>query len=963
MPDESQSQLGTADCIRIRGARQHNLRNLDLDLPRNQLIVITGPSGSGKSSLAFDTLFAEGQRKYLESLSTHARQFLERLPRPDVDHISGLPPSIAIAQQAGAGGPRSTVATITEIYDYLRVLYSIAGKPYDPTTGEPLRRLTVSEIVEQLIKLPNSSKIWLLAPVARNSPPPHNPLLARLLREGYLRARINGELVELDDADALAKFASLPISVEAVVDRIILKGDAHARLTDSTELALRVGKGQMNVLVWSDNEAESPKEMVFSTEYRNPQTGFRLPKLTPRHFSFNSPEGACLHCAGLGFVEAPDEAKLLLPELSISDGGILFYRILPQALRMVRQHEAEQFLVAAGFSAETPLCNLPPHVLKGLLHGTKSNGSSHSLPSNFEGLLAQLERLIEHSESAQLRHKLRMFYSQQVCPECKGSRLRKESLSVYLEIADGSRYNLSQFCSLSVERALEAIRGIKVEVSLQKAASEIVAEVSSRLEFLDRTGLGYLGLDRESGTLSGGEARRVRLAAQLGSSLSGVLYVLDEPSIGLHPRDHSRLLELLHCLRDAGNTVVVVEHDEQTIRAADWVLELGPGAGEHGGKIVASGTLAEVLATSNSLTARFLRGEETKHRGRRKQLPLRSEEKQRKGEGWLGIIRASEHNLKEVTVYFPVGCFSCLTGVSGSGKSTLLNDILAPAMRQSLYGTEEIVGKHAAIVGGEQFDKVIVVDQSPIGRTPRSNPATYLEIFGYIRELFSKLPESRARGYDARRFSLNAPGGRCERCQGEGYVRLEMQFLPDAFVECEACGGRRYNRETLEVLYKGRSIADVLEMSIEEAAFFFRSFPQIARKLQTMQKVGLGYLRLGQPANTLSGGEAQRMKLASELGKKDTGRTLYLLDEPTTGLHFADVKALIEVLLQLRDAGNTILVIEHHLDVIACADYIVDLGPEAGERGGEVVVCGTPEEVAACEKSHTGRFLREVLRQ
>ena len=961
--------------IRIKGARQHNLRNLTLDIPRNKVVVITGPSGSGKSSLAFDTLFAEGQRRYVESLSAYARQFLDQMQKPDVDHIEGLSPAIAIEQRIAPPNPRSTIATTTEIYDYLRVLYAAIGVPHDPVSGVAIRRQSPQQIAEVILSWPEGTRLMLIAPLVRNEPGEFRDVIDRARREGFVRLRIDGEIIDLGRPEPIRLLKSKRHTIEVVVDRLALRseGDGNGireRLLDSLETALRWGGNMVIALHQAPGAAADLwEERPFSTDFCNPETGFTMARLTPRHFSFNSHLGACPACQGIGTEPFCDPGLLVESDCSRAKGAIRPWRTPDKRMGKYYQQMLEALCEATGASREAPFRELPEEFKRQLFFGTGGKSLSlavkgKSAPGKpFEGLVALVERQMESTESELKRNRLKAFFSRKSCGTCKGMRLRPEILGVTLRsILDGmeKEWNIEEFCALPAARAHMVLAGLQLSETELKIVADLVREISARLEFLVQVGLGYLSLSRESGTLSGGEAQRIRLATQIGSGLSGVLYVLDEPSIGLHQRDNERLLGTLRGLRDLGNSVVVVEHDEETILAADYIFDMGPGAGPRGGEIVAQGTPDEILANPVSLTGQFLSGAATVSVPRVRRRPPASEAP---GPGWLTVVDATENNLKELSVAFPVGLLSVVTGVSGSGKSTLVNDILHRSLARQFYRAKENPGAHAAILGTEQFDKVVVIDQSPIGRTPRSNPATYTGVFGPIRDLFSGLPAAKVRGYIPARFSCNVKGGRCEQCQGDGMIRIEMHFLADVFVECELCRGSRFNRETLEISYKGKNISDVLELSIDDAAGFFRPIPAIHGKLEVLQEVGLGYLKLGQSAPTLSGGEAQRLKLASELSKKATGRTLYLLDEPTTGLHFADIQKLLEVLLRLRDGGNTLIVIEHNLQVIKCADWIIDMGPEGGEDGGNLVICGTPDEVAECSASHTGTWLKRVLKR
>jgi len=959
-----------AGFIRIKGARQHNLRNLTLDIPRNQLVVITGPSGSGKSSLAFDTLFAEGQRRYVESLSAYARQFLDQMQKPDVDHIEGLSPAIAIEQRIAPPNPRSTIATTTEIYDYLRVLYAAIGVPHDPETGVAIRRQSPQQIATEILSWPNGTRLMLLAPLVRNEVGEFRDVIDRARREGFVRLRIDGTIVDLGQPEPIKLLKTKKHTIEAVVDRLALRseGDGEGireRLVDSLETTLRWGENSAIVLHQSPEGArEEWQEQRFSTDFCNPETGFTMPRLTPRHFSFNSHLGACPTCQGIGTEPFCDPGLLIDSELSLRKGAIRPWRTPDKRMGQYYKQVLEALCESMGVSQEVPFRELPEGFKTKLFYGTgeevlKLGGKTapKSLVKAFEGLVPMIERQMETSESELKKNRLKSYFAKKPCGTCKGARLRPEILGVTL--ASGEReWNIEEFCALSADQAHRVLAGIQLSSTEKMIVEDLVREISARLGFLVEVGLGYLSLNRESGTLSGGEAQRIRLATQIGSGLSGVLYVLDEPSIGLHQRDNERLLGTLRGLCELGNSVVVVEHDEETMLAADYIFDMGPGAGPRGGEIVAMGTPAEILANPASLTGQFLSGRAKISVPRvREGPPLEPAP----GPGWLTVVGATENNLKNLTVGFPVGLFTVVSGVSGSGKSTLVNDILHRALSRQFYGAKEVPGAHQRLHGVDQFDKVIVIDQSPIGRTPRSNPATYSGVFGPIRELFSGLPAAKVRGYEPARFSCNVKGGRCEQCEGDGMIRIEMHFLADVFVECELCRGKRFNRETLEISYKGKNISDVLLLTIDEASDFFRAVPAVFSKLTVLQEVGLGYLKLGQSATTLSGGEAQRLKLASELSKKATGRTLYLLDEPTTGLHFADIQKLLEVLLKLRDGGNTLIVIEHNLEVIKCADWIIDMGPEGGEQGGRVVACGTPQEVAEHPESPTGSWLKKVL--
>jgi excinuclease ABC subunit A len=950
--------------IRVRGARTHNLKNIDLDIPRRSLVVITGLSGSGKSSLAFDTLYAEGQRRYVESLSAYARQFLQLMDKPDVDVIEGLSPAISIEQKATSHNPRSTVGTVTEIHDYLRLLYARAGTPHCPDHGLPLVAQSVSQMVDAVMALPEGTRLLLMAPVVRDRKGEFAELFADMQAQGFVRFRVGsngapGAVLEAADLPALKKNEKHDIDV--VVDRLKLQPGLQQRLAESFEAALRIAEGRALVV-----EMDSGREHVFSQRYGCPVCSYSLTELEPRLFSFNSPMGACAACSGLGVITRMDASRVVaFPTLSMAAGAVKGWdQRNPYTFSMV-QSLAKHYQ----FDIEQPFEALPAQAQQVILQGSgteeitftyateSAGGKRRSVKKShpFEGLLHNFERRFRETDSAAVREELARYQSVCPCPECEGSRLRREARHVFLP-GDGLGEPIYRLEHRTLAQALAYFEQLKLQGAKAEIADKIVREISSRLKFLNDVGLNYLSLDRSADTLSGGEAQRIRLASQIGSGLTGVMYVLDEPSIGLHQRDNERLIATLRRLRDLGNAVLVVEHDEDMIRAADHVIDLGPGAGVHGGHIIAQGTPAQVAQSAESLTGRYLAGTlriavPTQRRRLQDQTTPQV----------LRITQARGHNLKGVDIDVPVGLFTCVTGVSGSGKSTLVNDTLYAAVARKLYQSHAEPAEHDAIEGLEAFDKVINVDQSPIGRTPRSNPATYTGMFTPIREMFAEMNTARERGYGPGRFSFNVPGGRCEACQGDGVIKVEMHFLPDVYVPCDTCHGARYNRETLQVLYKGKHITEVLNMTVEEASGFFSAVPNIARKLQTLLDVGLGYIRLGQSATTLSGGEAQRVKLALELSKRDTGRTLYILDEPTTGLHFQDIQLLLTVLHQLRDAGNTIVVIEHNLDVIKTADWVIDLGPEGGGGGGLIVVAGTPEEVAACEGSHTGRFLKAVL--
>jgi excinuclease ABC subunit A len=945
-----------ADKIVVRGAREHNLRNISLELPRDKLIVLTGLSGSGKSSLAFDTIYAEGQRRYVESLSSYARQFLGQMDKPDVDFIEGLSPAISIDQKTASRNPRSTVGTITEVWDYLRLLYARIGVPHCPLCGSVVSRQTPQQIVDRILQLPEGTRFQVLAPIVRGRKGEYEGLLQDLAGQGFSRARIDGEIVELADLAVdhrLERYEQH--TIEVVVDRLVKRDGIERRLTDSLETALRLAEGVAEVqLVPREGEAEE-EVLTFSQHLACPNDGWSMDELAPRNFSFNSPYGACTHCDGLGTrFEVDPELVVPNPDLSILQGAIAplasgrtqyFERLLDAVTEMV------------GAKGNTPWKKLTKAQQKAFLYGTGTKkvhvsyknryGRQRSYTTAYEGVVPYLERRHSDAESEWTREQIESYMREVPCPECGGARLKPESLGVTV---DGR--NIHQLSSLSIRDSAAALRGLQLSERDRMIAERVVKEVNARLGFLLDVGLGYLSLDRSAGTLAGGEAQRIRLASQIGSALVGVLYVLDEPSIGLHQRDNRRLIDTLVRLRDLGNTVLVVEHDEETIRVADHVVDVGPGAGEHGGEVVHSGTVAGLLKNRKSITGQYLSG--------KKQIPV-PEMRRKPGDGWITVKGAREHNLKDLDVEFPLGVFTAVTGVSGSGKSTLVNDILLHALMQRIYHSKVAPGRHKSIEGLDQLDKVIAIDQSPIGRTPRSNPATYTGMFDHIRKLFTQTQEAKVRGYQPGRFSFNVKGGRCEACAGDGTIKIEMHFLPDVYVPCEVCKGARYNRDTLDVLFKGKNIAEVLDMPCEEALEFFGNQPAIARHLQTIVDVGLGYVRLGQPAPTLSGGEAQRVKLASELAKRSTGHTIYILDEPTTGLHFEDIRRLLTVLSRLVDQGNTVLVIEHNLDVIKTADWIIDLGPEGGDGGGTVVVEGPPELVAKTEGSHTGEFLAQLL--
>jgi excinuclease ABC subunit A len=964
-----------ADRLVVRGAREHNLKDVSLDLPRNSLIVFTGLSGSGKSSLAFDTIFAEGQRRYVESLSAYARQFLGQMDKPDVDFIDGLSPAVSIDQKAAGRNPRSTVGTITEVYDYLRLLYARVGKPHCPICGRPIARQSPQQIVDRVLELDEGTRFQVLAPVVRGRKGEYGELLRELQAKGYSRARVDGTVIRLDGASSAGASSAgagsggtdaggLPAlkkyekhHIEVVVDRLDVKASARRRLTDSVETSLALSGGVV-VLDFVDlPEGDPHRERMYSEHLACLYDDLSFEELEPRSFSFNSPWGACPACTGLGTrMEVDPELVVSDPSRTLAGGAIGPWsggHVSDYFLRLI-----EALGESIGFTIDTPWRNLPAAAQRALLHGHDQQvhvryknryGRERSYYTNFEGAIPYIERRHAEAESDSSRERFAGFMREVPCPTCHGSRLKPISLAVTV---DGR--SISDYCALPIGELAKLLLGLELSERDQQIAGRILKEVNARLGFLLDVGLDYLSLDRAAATLAGGEAQRIRLATQIGSGLVGVLYVLDEPSIGLHQRDNHRLLETLIRLRDLGNTLIVVEHDEDTIRAADWVVDIGPRAGEHGGNIVVSGSLADLLASSESLTGAYLTGRES--------IPLPAVRRKRVRGREVTVRGASEHNLRGIDVAFPLGCFIAVTGVSGSGKSTLVNDILYSALAKELHGARTVPGRHLRVTGMQHLDKVVHVDQGPIGRTPRSNPATYTGVFDHVRRLFAMTTEAKVRGYQPGRFSFNVKGGRCEACAGDGTIKIEMQFLPDVYVPCEVCHGARYNTDTLQVHYKGKTIADVLQMPIEEAAGFFEPVPAIHRHLKTLVDVGLGYVRLGQPAPTLSGGEAQRVKLASELQRRSTGRTIYVLDEPTTGLHFDDIRKLLGVLGQLVDGGNTVIVIEHNLDVIKTADWVIDLGPEGGSRGGGVLATGTPEQVAMAEDSYTGQFLKKLLK-
>jgi excinuclease ABC subunit A len=948
-----------AERLVVRGAREHNLKDVSLDLPRDYMIVFTGLSGSGKSSLAFDTIFAEGQRRYVESLSAYARQFLGQMDKPDVDFIDGLSPAVSIDQKAASRNPRSTVGTVTEVYDYLRLLFARIGKPHCPACGRPIARQTPQQIVDRVLELDEDTRFQVLAPVIRGRKGEYGELLRELQVKGYSRARVDGVTIRLEDAvggqlPTLKKYEKH--TIEVIVDRLSVKESARRRLTDSVETALGLSGGVV-VLDFVDlPESDPTRERMYSEHLACLYDDLSFEELEPRSFSFNSPWGACPDCTGLGTkMEVDPELVVTDDDLSLAEGAIGVWGGGHVSDYFIRLTEALGH--ALGFGVETPWAKLPAAAKKALLYGYDKQvhvkyknryGRERSYYTNFEGAIPYITRRHAEAESDSSRERFAGYMRQVPCPACQGTRLKPLTLAVTV---DGR--SIAQYCALPIGELAKLLFTLELSERDQQIAGRVLKEINARLGFLLDVGLDYLTLDRASATLAGGEAQRIRLATQIGSGLVGVLYVLDEPSIGLHQRDNHRLLETLLRLRDLGNTLIVVEHDEDTIRAADWVVDIGPRAGEHGGQIVVSGPLSELLASAESLTGAYLTGREA--------IPLPAT-RRKPGRGKEVVVKgATEHNLRGVDVAFPLGCFIAVTGVSGSGKSTLVNDILYAALAKELHGTRIVPGRHAKVTGMHQLDKVVHVDQGPIGRTPRSNPATYTGVFDHMRKLFAQTTEAKIRGYQPGRFSFNIKGGRCEACAGDGTIKIEMQFLPDVYVPCEVCHGARYNTDTLGVHYKGKTIADVLNMPIEEAAEFFEPVPAIYRHLRTLVDVGLGYVRLGQPAPTLSGGEAQRVKLASELQRRSTGRTVYVLDEPTTGLHFDDIRKLLGVLGRLVDGGNTVIVIEHNLDVIKTADWVIDLGPEGGSRGGLVIATGTPEQVAAAEDSYTGQFLAKIL--
>ena len=950
--EEAKKILSKKNCIRIRGANEHNLKNVDVDIPRNALVVFTGLSGSGKSSLAFDTIYAEGQRRYMESLSSYARQFLGQMEKPNVEKIEGLSPAISIDQKSTNRNPRSTVGTVTEIYDYFRLLYARIGIPHCPNCGKEIRKQSVDQMVDQIMALPEGTRLQLLAPVVRGRKGRHEKVLERAARSGYVRVRIDGNLYELAEDIQLDK--NIKHNIEIVVDRLIVKPGIERRLTDSIENVLNLSEG----LLFVDRVGSDEEMLTFSQSFSCPDCGVSIDEIEPRSFSFNNPFGACPECYGLGY-KMEFDSDLMIPDrtLSINQGAItvLGWQSCQQPgsfANAILQALAKEY----HFDLDTPFGEYPQKIQDILLHGTggkevlvyyEGQRGKGQYPIAFEGLIRNVERRYRETGSDATKQEYETFMRITPCRLCKGQRLKKEALAVTV-----CGKNIYEITSMFIGELSQFLQDMKLTAQQELIGSQILKEIRARVGFLIDVGLDYLSLSRATGTLSGGEAQRIRLATQIGSGLVGVCYILDEPSIGLHQRDNDKLLATLKNLRDLGNTLIVVEHDEDTMRAADYIVDVGPGAGSHGGQIVASGTVEEIMNTPESITGQYLSGA--------KKIPV--PETRRRPTGWLTVRGAEENNLKKIDVKFPLGVFTCVTGVSGSGKSSLVNEILYKHLARDLNRARCIPGKHAAIDGIEQLDKVIAIDQSPIGRTPRSNPATYTGVFDMIRDLFASTSDAKAKGYKKGRFSFNVKGGRCEACGGDGIIKIEMHFLPDVYVPCEVCGGKRYNRETLDVKYKGKSIYDVLDMTVEEALTFFENVPSIQRKIQTLYDVGLSYVKLGQPSTELSGGEAQRIKLAAELSRRSTGRTIYILDEPTTGLHFADVQKLIEILHRLAEGGNTVVVIEHNLDVIKTADYLIDIGPEGGMRGGTVIAKGTPEEVAENPASYTGYYVKKMLK-
>ena len=950
--EEVKKILSKKNCIRIRGANEHNLKNVDVDIPRDALVVFTGLSGSGKSSLAFDTIYAEGQRRYMESLSSYARQFLGQMEKPNVEKIEGLSPAISIDQKSTNRNPRSTVGTVTEIYDYFRLLYARIGIPHCPNCGKEIKKQSVDQMVDQIMALPEGTRLQLLAPVVRGRKGRHEKVLERAARSGYVRVRIDGNLYELAENIQLDK--NIKHNIEIVVDRLIVKPGIERRLTDSIENVLNLSEG----LLFVDRVGSDEEMLTFSQSFSCPDCGVSIDEIEPRSFSFNNPFGACPECYGLGY-KMEFDSDLMIPDrtLSINQGAItvLGWQSCQQPgsfANAILQALAKEY----HFDLDTPFGEYPQKIQDILLHGTggkevlvyyEGQRGKGQYPIAFEGLIRNVERRYRETGSDATKQEYETFMRITPCRLCKGQRLKKEALAVTV-----CEKNIYEITSMFIGELSQFLQDMKLTAQQELIGSQILKEIRARVGFLIDVGLDYLSLSRATGTLSGGEAQRIRLATQIGSGLVGVCYILDEPSIGLHQRDNDKLLATLKNLRDLGNTLIVVEHDEDTMRAADYIVDVGPGAGSHGGQIVASGTVEEIMNTPESITGQYLSGA--------KKIPV--PETRRKPTGWLTVRSAEENNLKKIDVKFPLGVFTCVTGVSGSGKSSLVNEILYKHLARDLNRARCIPGKHAGIDGIEQLDKVIAIDQSPIGRTPRSNPATYTGVFDMIRDLFASTSDAKAKGYKKGRFSFNVKGGRCEACGGDGIIKIEMHFLPDVYVPCEVCGGKRYNRETLDVKYKGKSIYDVLDMTVEEALTFFENVPSIQRKIQTLYDVGLSYVKLGQPSTELSGGEAQRIKLAAELSRRSTGRTIYILDEPTTGLHFADVQKLIEILHRLAEGGNTVVVIEHNLDVIKTADYLIDIGPEGGMRGGTVIAKGTPEEVAKNPASYTGYYVKKMLK-
>ncbi len=936
------------DKIIIKGAREHNLKNINVEIPRDKLVVISGLSGSGKSSLAFDTIYAEGQRRYVESLSSYARQFLGRMDKPDVDYIEGLSPAISIEQKTTHRNPRSTVGTVTEIYDYLRLLFARIGKPHCPECGREIQEQSKDQIFDSVTSLPDSSKLIILAPVVTGRKGEHEKILNDAIKSGFIRARIDGEIMSIEDKTRLDK--KKKHNIDIIIDRIKNNPDSRKRISESIETALEVGDGRVIVI----NNSENDREYFYSIKNSCPNCNYSIPELEPAMFSFNNPKGACPECSGLGMTMEFDRDLIIPdPDLSFNEGGFKPYKPTSNWHRSWFEALSSEY----GFSLDTPVKDIKHSVMEKIFTGTdkeldivysnRDRASRYEYSGKFPGILNDLKRRYRESYSSGIKEWLESFMQQTECASCGGKRLRRESLHV--KVAGN---NIFETTSMSVRKLYDMFSSISLTETEEKIAYQILKEIRSRLDFLISVGLDYLTLERKASTLSGGEAQRIRLATQIGSSLVGVLYILDEPTIGLHQRDNERLLNTLRHLRDIGNTLIVVEHDEQTIRSADHIIELGPAAGVHGGKITAEGTIGDILSNKDSITGRFLNGTDK----------ILLNENNREGNGKKIVLSgAEEHNLKNIDIEFPLGKLILVTGVSGSGKSTLINDILYPAVYNRINRSRNPEGKYRSIDGTEHIDKVINIDQSPIGRTPRSNPATYVGLFTPIRELFSSLPEAKARGFKPGRFSFNVKGGRCENCEGGGTIKIEMHFLPDVYITCDVCHGKRFNRDTLDIRYKGKNIHDVLEMTVEDALSFFENIPKIKRKLDSLNSVGLGYIKLGQSALTLSGGEAQRVKLALELSKVNTGNTLYILDEPTTGLHFADVKQLADVINAIADKGNTVIIIEHNMDIIKIADHIIDLGPEGGVSGGEVIVSGTPEDVAACSRSYTGKFLKGIL--